>query len=223
MTSEPVGNSPRNLGDIPSNSHKERESRAPVVPAAEEPKEPVQKIVEGTVITRKQPWYKRFVNTMVADDIPSIREFIMLEIVIPSVRNFIGDTIKGSTDRILYGQSRVRTRGYAGAETRGSLRTRYDKMSDGEPRRMLSRDARARHDFDDVVLDTRSEAIDVVEALIHRVERYGAASVSDLYDFVGVTGSFADQRWGWTDLRDADVRQVRGGFLLDLPRPEPLR
>jgi hypothetical protein len=87
----------------------------------------------------------------------------------------------------------------------------------------MSREAQRRHDFDEVVLDINSEAIEVVEALIARVVRYGAASVADLYDLVGVTGSFADQKWGWTDLSTADVRPSRGGFLLDLPQPEPLR
>lgn len=221
--SEPVGNAPRTPGDIPGNTLKDRGAPKQLTAKEEpaEPKEPAQKIIEGKATTRKLPWYKRVVHSMVADDISSIREWIVVEVVVPSVRNLIADTIKGSTDRVLYGQARARSRGLSGERT--SLRTRYDKMSEGEPRRMLSRESRARHDFDDVVLDTHAEAVDVIEALIDRVERYGATSVSDLYDFVGVTGSFADQRWGWTDLRNADVRPVRGGFLLDLPRPEPLR
>jgi hypothetical protein len=218
--SEPVGNSPRAPGDIPGNARKDREARQE---KEVEPREPVQKIIEGKVVTRRPPWYKRFGRSLIADDAQSMGDWIMVEIILPAVRNLISDTVKGSTDRILYGTSRARRSGLVG--DRPGLRTRYDRISSdpGEPRRMLSRESRARHDFDDVVLSTHAEAVDVVEALIARVERYGAASVSDLYELVGVTGSFADQRWGWTDLRDADVRQVRGGFLLDLPRPEPIR
>jgi hypothetical protein len=216
--SDPVGNSPR--VNIPGNSHKEREESK----AEAEPREPVQKIIEGKVVTRKQAWYKRATRSLVADDVQNIRGYLLSEIVVPTVRNFIRDIIVSSTDRALYGSARGRRDGpgFGLSGTVGGIRTKYDQISTGE-RRPMSRDAQRRHDFDEVVLEGHAEAVEVVEALIARVMRYGAASVADLYDLVGVTGSYADQKWGWTDLRTADVRPSRGGYLLDLPQPEPLR
>jgi hypothetical protein len=220
--SEPVGNSPRSLSDMPGNTHKEREARQEK--EAKEAPEKAEKIIEGKVITRKPPWFKRIARSMIAEDAQSLGDLLIIDVIVPSIKNLVADIIGQGTTRILFGTARNRGRSIVG--DRPGLRTRYDLVGGGgapEPRRMLSRESRARHDFSDVVLDTRAEAIDVVEALIRRVDRYGSASVSDLYDLVGVTGSFQDQRWGWTDLRTADVRQVRGGFLLDLPLPDPLR
>lgn len=208
-------------GSIPGNSHKEREDNK----AEAEPREKIEKIIEGKVVTRKAPWWKRAVRSMIADDATSIGDFLWTDILVPTIKNAIRDVVVGGTDRTLYGAGRSR-RGGPGLGLGGnitSLRTRYDAVASGEPRRMMSREAQARHDFDEVVLNDRDEAVEVVEALIARVERYGAASVADLYDLVGVTGSYADRRYGWTDLRTADIRQIREGFLLDLPRPEPLR
>lgn len=221
--SEPVGNGPRSTGDIPGNSHKARKE----ITAKEEeaPRESVEKIVVGKVVTKKQPWWKRIARSMVADDAQNIGDFILVDVIVPATKNLIRDIIFSGTERTLYGSSRARRSVGLGLRGEvGSLRTRYDRMSDGpgEPRRTLSREARARHDFDDVVLDDREEAIAVVETLIMRVDKYGSASVADLYDLVGVTGSYADRRYGWSNLSDADVRQSRGGWLLDLPRPEPL-
>jgi hypothetical protein len=148
---------------------------------------------------------------------------LLVDILVPAVRNLLYDTVVGGTGRVIFGQGRGRSRGVVG-ERASSLRTRYDQMSDrGEPRRMLSREDRATHNFDDIVLEHRQEADNVIEALAERIDVYRAASVADLYDFVGVTGSYADRNWGWTDLRDARIQQVRAGWLLDLPRPEPLR
>jgi hypothetical protein len=179
-------------------------------------------VVEGKVTIRKQPWYKRFARSMVADDVTNIREYVFTEYVLPGIRNLIRDSIVGTVDRGLYGTSRRRER--ERGERGSSFRTRYDRMSEpGEPRRMLAREARARHDFDDIVLDERDEAVEVVEGLMRRVSKYGAATVADMYDMLGTSGSYADRNYGWTDLRDADVRQTRGGWLLDLPRPELLR
>lgn len=219
--SEPVGNSPRSMEPIvPGNSHKQREIQKQEAAVEERPT--LEKIVEGKVVQRKQPWYRRWAGTLIADDASSVREWVMTEVVIPSIRNFIADTIKGSTDRIFYGGPRARGVGRIGE--RGSLRTRYDLMSDpGERPRQLSREDRARHHFDAVVLSSHQEGVEVIEALIEQIAKYRSASVADLYDLLGVTGSYADRRWGWTDLRNADVRPVRDGFLLDLPQPISLR
>lgn len=225
--SEPVGNQPRkkppspgSMAAITGNSHKERGADAETT--AE--REPAEKIVEGRVISRKQPWWKRFRQTMLAEDAGNVGEYILTDVVIPATKNLIVDMIGQSIERVLFGTSRGRVRrSPLGASLRDQVN--YNRFSgDREPvRRPMSREARARHDFNEIVLENRTEAIEVVEALIDRISRYGAVTVADLYDFVGTTGSFADQRWGWSDLTTADVRQVPGGFLLDLPAPEPIR
>jgi hypothetical protein len=89
------------------------------------------------------------------------------------------------------------------------------------PRQMSPR-ARARHNFDEIVLESRQEAEDVLERLYDLVEQYGSASVSDLLELVGIAATHTDQKWGWEELRGAHATRIRGGYLLDLPEPEPL-
>lgn len=216
--SEPVGNSPR---DIPGNSHKEREKARPQLLKPNEPsKEVATKIVEGKVVIRKQPWYKKALRGMVADDVQNVGDYILIDIIVPAFKNLLRDAAVGGIDRTLYGSGRQRDRSYS---QNGGIRRRYEQMYEEPNRRSMSREARARHDFDEIFLDSRDEALSVIDSLVERVERYGSASVGDLYDNLGVSGGWADRDWGWTDLRDAGVRQSRGGFLLDLPRPVPLR
>ena len=81
----------------------------------------------------------------------------------------------------------------------------------------------ARHNFDEIYLDDNAEAMDVLENLVARVDRYGSASVADFYDYLGVTGGFTDQAYGWKNLSAAQVRQTRKGYTFDLPRPIALR
>jgi len=223
---EPVGNQPRKepkadnpISAIKGNSHKERGTTTDKV----DKREPVEKMVEGKVISRKQPWLKRVRKTMVAEDAHTVGEYILTDVVVPAAKNLIVDMVGQSIERMLFGTSRGRiSRSPLGMSLRDQVN--YSRVSqDRDPRRTLSREARARHDFNEIVLENRTEAIDVVEALIARIARYGAVTVADLYDLVGTTGSYADQRWGWNDLATADVRQVPGGFLLDLPAPEPIR
>jgi hypothetical protein len=86
----------------------------------------------------------------------------------------------------------------------------------------MSRRARARHDFDEIVLETRGEADEVIDQLYEIVSRYDSATVADLYELVGLASTHTDNKWGWTDLRGAGVTRVRSGYLLDIPEPRPL-
>ena len=87
---------------------------------------------------------------------------------------------------------------------------------------MSTRD-KATHNFDGIILESRREAEEVIDRLGDLIDNYDAATVSDLYELVGITGSFTDDKWGWTDIRSAGIRRVREGYLLQLPRTEPLR
>jgi hypothetical protein len=229
---EPVGNEPRRsqpkpdrtLSELTGNSHKERQSTSKEV--AE--REPVEKIVEGKVIVRSLPWYKKIARNMIAEDAGNVGEYILMDVVVPATKNLLLDMLYQTGERLLFGTSRGRLssnrRSPLGAIFRDREPVNYGRYSERDVRggRPLSHRARATHDFNEVVLEHRSEAIDVIESLVDLVARYGAATVADLYDLLGTTGSYVDRQWGWTDLITADVRQVPGGFLLDLPAPEPI-
>lgn len=227
MSEQPVGNMPRSSG-IPNNSHKARENNAPA--PSGEPREELTKIVTGKVSLKKSPWYKRIGRSLIADDASSVGGYIIEDVVGPAIRNLIYDVITGGAARTLYGSTRGgglrRESTIRGGGPVSSIRTRYDKMSEEGPggaRRGMSQEARARHDFQEVVLGDRQEAVGILEALIDYIGRYGTVTVAELYTLCGVTGSHADRSWGWSDLSTADIRQYRQGWLIDLPDAQPLR
>lgn len=227
--SEPVGNAPRGT-EIPNNSHKAREAQVAAATPAE-PREALSKIVKGGVKTRKAPFYKRIARSLIADDATSVGDYIITDVIGPAIKNLIYDIITGGASRTLYGSSRGARResSIRGGGPISSIRTRYDRMAEEPTRRGLTQEQRAeqraRHDFREVQLDFREEAIEVLEALIDYANRYGTVSVAELYTLTGVTGSYVDQKWGWTEAEvgTADIRQHRGGWLIDLPSPNVLR
>ena len=87
----------------------------------------------------------------------------------------------------------------------------------------MSHRGRAAHDFDEIILDTRREAEEVLSRLYDILSKYEVVTVSDLYDLTGIDSNYTDQDWGWTELRGSQIVNVRNGYLLDLPKPEPLR
>ena len=54
------------------------------------------------------------------------------------------------------------------------------------------------------------------------IDTYSMVSVADLYDLIGVTGNYTDNKYGWTNIRNAEVVRVREGYLLKLPKALPI-
>lgn len=228
---EPVGNAQRGAGPLPgSNSHASRAAAstaaAPSEPA--EKREPIQSVVHGKVIQKKPNVFKRAARGMVADDVTNVGDFVLTDVVMPAVRNLCYDIVSQGMHRVLFGTARGPRRGGSTGAYSGpgaNLKTAYHRVTN-EPVRnetSISRSDMARHNFDEIYLDDNAEALDVLENLIARVDRYGSASVADFYEYLGVTGGFTDQAYGWKNLSSAQVRQTRKGYTFDLPRPIALR
>lgn len=221
--SEPVGNGPRGL--IPANSFKERESQQ----QSSAQREPVERIVTGKVITRKQPWYSRAARGMVSDDAHTIGDYVLMEIVVPTLKNLLREVVVGSLDRTLFGASNRaalgRTMVMGRPSSAGGIRTKYDHMNaNGDPRdRPMSPRARANHEFEEILLTDREEALSVISRLMDEIARYNVATVADLYNACGKSSGPADRNWGWKDLSEARAEQYRGHWLIKLPDPIPLR
>jgi hypothetical protein len=86
----------------------------------------------------------------------------------------------------------------------------------------MSRQARRSHDFDEIILDKRVEAEEVIDMMYAILEEYKEVSVHDLYEMVGLDPTWADQKWGWYRLDGARAVRTGSGYLIDLPKPEPL-
>jgi len=76
--------------------------------------------------------------------------------------------------------------------------------------------------YNDVILESKNNAEEVLCHLVDNIHEYGAASVGDFYELVGITASFKDSKYGWTDLSNARVVRVKNGYALDLPKAKML-
>lgn len=196
--------------DFPSNSHKKKLEKQPE-------KKVVKKVVKGGVKKRKKPLSKKLTETFIGEDIDNVSSYIINDVLIPAAKSTIFDMVQGGFEMLLFGERR----GYS-SRSRGNNKSyvSYNNYSNKrDDRRDISYRDRARHNFDDIILETRAEAQDVLGGLSDLIQDYDSASVADLYDLLGVTGNFTDNKYGWTDLRNASIRPVRGGYLVDLPRP----
>lgn len=220
------------VDNYPGNSNNPKPS--PDVEKVEEATRKVEKVVEGSVSRRKKPLGRRFAETFIGGNAKSVAGYIVFEVLIPAAKDTIADVFTQGIERMLFGDSpRSATRraggGYRPSGPSGyvnynkfSSRDRYSRDRDYEETRMSDR-GRASFDFDEIVLDSRDEADEVLSQLFELISTFEKATVADLYDLTGIDSKHTDYNWGWRDLRGSRVVRVRSGYLLDLPKPEPLR
>lgn len=189
-------------------------------------------VIEGKVVSKATPMGKRIMRVfMVGDPKMSFQES-MVEVLVPGIRKVAFDTLRQSLERLILGNAGpIRRDIYNNARGTFGSNINYNKplasaasqyQNPGPTQRSLTWQARAQHDFDQIVLENREDAAQVVGALQECIDQYGMARVSDLYDSLGITSDFTDEAWGWTDLTGAGATYSTDGYLLKLPKPIPL-
>jgi hypothetical protein len=164
-------------------------------------------------------------ETFVGEDISSVGSYILYDVLIPAAKSTITEMIQILPELLFYNGEK---RGYrATKRDSGRSYVSYNNYSSRDrdrdrrdDRRTISDRNRALHNFDEIVLESRADADDVLDHLADLISEYGQATVADLYDLVGITGSFTDNRYGWTEIGGSSSSRLRsGGYVLNLPRP----
>lgn len=202
------------MEEYKSNSHKSKEEQR----TAEASKKKVEKVVNGSVKARKKSEIQKFADVFIQEDTQKVKSYILLDVLVPAVKKAISDIVTNGVDMILYGETGQTKKSSSASKV--SYRSYYDKRDDR--RDYNSNRTRTGYDYDDVVLDNRGEAEDVLARMDELVATYGLVSVADFYDLVGITGNYTDNKYGWTDIRSASVMRVRDGYMIKLPRALPL-
>lgn len=177
------------------------------------PEKKVEKIVKGTVKSKKKNGIDKLKDNFISEDAANIKTYVVMDVLIPAVKKAICDIVKNGVDMILYGESGRSNR-------RPSEYVSYDRryLDRGDPRFYKADRARIGYSYDDIILETRGEAEDVLARMDELIEIYGMVSVADLYDLVGITGNYTDNKYGWTNIRNAEPVHVRDGYMLRLPK-----
>lgn len=209
--------------EFPGNSHNLGNEQKPL--KDEKPKKDIQKVVSGEVVQRKTPLGRRFKNLFFGGEFKGAMKYITHDVLLPAFRNMLVDTTTKGVERVVYGETYSRRRPEIG-RPRVSYNAPVERFRDPRSRAMLPDQppysSRRRQDVGEIILISRDEAEVVLERLTDIIDKYDVASVADLHDLVGLPTTYVDNKWGWSILRGVDIRQVREGFLLDLPPVEPL-
>ncbi len=230
------------MSDLPANSSKAKEAQKkqtkPDRPravqgsnplegaAAPEKKDPPKQIVSASVKPVKESVFKKFKENFFGSDVNSVMGYITAEVLLPALKDLIVDTASKGVERMIYGEVRSR-RGRGSSDNRSrysygspiDVRSRPSQGFVPSPRRQQGGRT---HMVGEVYLESRIDGEQVLETLSEMIDRYGVASIADLYGLLGHPTNYIDNNWGWTELLLADVVQTPDGWLLKLPPVQSL-
>lgn len=204
------------MDNYPNNSHAYKEQQKK---AADRPRP--GKVISGTAETKKKSEMSKLADALVpgAGDVGGIKNYIIMDVLIPSIKNAICDIVVDSVNMLFRGE---RTRRKEGRRLNGDY-VSYSSISSRRDDHDRNESRRAGYSPDDVTVDSRADAVMVLEQMDDLLDTYGRVTVADLYDLVGVSGNYTDNKYGWTNLHNAEpIRLSSGKYLLKLPKVRPL-
>lgn len=214
------------ISSLPSNSQSPKPEKAD----ADEPKR-LLKVVDGTVIRKKRSLGSRFTDVFGGTDGRNVADYVIFEVLAPALKDMLYDAVTSAVEQALFRGGRPSSGGRRPNPTSrgGNSHTNYNRvsspsMSRRDETRPPPRRSRDTFNFDEVILASRRDAEGVINRMIDTIHRYDAVSVNDFYELIGENADHTGEKWGWVDLHEDNtgVRPFKGGYMLVLPRPEPL-
>lgn len=199
------------MADFKPNSHKSKE-------AAAKPEKRVEKAIVGSSSKRKKSDLRKFTDVFISEDVDNVKSYILMDVIIPAVKKAVVDVVSDGINMLMYGESgAARSKGGTTAS-----KISYQKYYDS--RREVPRpNAHTSLDYEDIIFETRGDAESVLSRMDEIIAQYDFVSVGDLYDLAGqTTDNYTINRYGWTNIRNAQVVRIRDGYIIKLPKPMPL-
>lgn len=222
--------------EFPSNNLGADQPTPGALPGPPEREKKVEKIEGlGTVEVRKPSLGMRFKRTFFNGDAKGSAQYVWQNVLVPMAKNAFLDAIQQGSERMVWGE--VRSRSSMGSTLPNLLglgHQAYNKMYSGPIQQsgpmaaqqqlqvQQARQARATHNFSEHVVGNRAGAELIVDRMFDLLSRDGSVTVADYIDMLGGEVDYTMQKWGWLDLRGAQVVRTPQGWLIDLPRPIPL-
>lgn len=189
-------------------------------------REKIKSIGPGVAKTRKKSTGKKLIDTFIKEDIGSVKDYIISEVIVPGLKDAISSVINNGTDMLLFGEpTGYRGRSRSNNSVYGS-RVSYNSYSNSSRNPVRKRDGKPQVcSPDEIIFDDAGKAHQVLENLRDYLQLYGRVSILDLYDAAGLQDHIrsTDNKYGWFNLDYADVKRLRNGeYLLAMPKPEVL-
>lgn len=197
-----------------SNSNKSKEPG----PTKPEP----TKVISGDVARKKQPLGTKFRSVFLGADAKGVMGYVVTDVLIPGARDMFFDMITKGAGRMAYGE-----RGGRAGMGLGGMRTNYaganravklETVPFGQ--RLMQQAPQPAEDLENYLLGSREDVEAIIDSVNEWIRMYDVITQYDVKKMLGIPAAHTDNKWGWTSLAGAGIKQTRDGWIMQLPSPK---
>lgn len=208
------------MEQYPSNTLKERNKQA-----QKKEKPDLKCVVSGKSKPVPQSfWSKVFVGIKPASG-QTMKSFVFDEIVTPLIQRAVVEGVTGAINYLVKGDA------YADRKNNNSFGKsyiNYNGISSGKSNANGSQyvysGKNSGMEIENVWFESRVDAQRVLDEMQSVIAGYDILTVNGFYDIIGRTNIIdpSNEKFGWSDLRNAYITASRGGWVIHLPHPMPI-
>lgn len=197
-------------------------------------KRPEHKPVTQNATPRKKGLAERFVSGLVGPHgVRAIGSSISQNIVIPTLKKMLYDTLVTGASQAIFKDDRVPTQNTAWNQPAQRRGTNYNGQY-RQPRRSTrtgTSNGPQQESYAPVevgrtlpmyVIPDRNAATAVLDNMMDDLNQFGQVSLAAYLQLIGQDTTYNDYSLGWFDLADAFITPSRGGFVIELPQLEQI-
>lgn len=184
-------------------------------------KKHVNQVVSEPASRRERGIGGTFADIFLSENIGKVKEYLVSDVVIPAIKETVVTIVQNGIEMLIFGttgSSKTTRKSDGGAYVSYN---EYHSSSVKSNRTDTSNRNRSRHNSRDVLFKTRGDAERTKAELVEAFRKYKTATFADFCYAAKVDYTWMEEKWGWYELEDQDIQvvPVRGGFVIDMPKP----
>ncbi len=185
----------------------------------------VTRTVSGEAIVHKKSSLAKIRDVFIAEDADKVGNYVVMDILVPSIKKAIVDIIKSSADMIFGTKSTSQNNQTRYVYGSSIAHVSYGQSFQNQKKTAEYQDDKpSQWDFSYIEFKTKEKADIVADEMCNLISVYGKAYVADLCDIIDEPCEFTANYYGWKDLHDLVPIKIPGTthYYLRFPKAIPL-
>lgn len=176
-------------------------------------------------VIRKKTLVQNIASALVGNGESNVLSYVLYSVLIPAAKSTIQEMLMTGLDMILFnGEGRIARGGGDRNKSQVSYSNIYSSKRESDRRESHHQIARDKFRLDDIFFKYGEEASDILSNMGDQIEEFGAITVADFYEMVGMDeeATWVHHKYGWNDLRNSFCSHTKNGYQIVLPKPREL-
>lgn len=220
------------MEEYKSNSNKYRQEQKSDIP-----EKVIEKVIKGDVKVRPKSTLRQIADTFIATDLDEIITYVRKEVIVPKLKVILEESVNSAIHLSLWeGNSKSQNAGVTKSTLNGGRNYAWKNRNTTNSGTKAESVMRSRRELTDLVFETESDILEIIDKMNDVLDKYPAVSVRELYEMLvekdetddSLLTALPESMWttsnfGWETTSGFKWKRIPEGWLLNVPRAIDIR